>query len=72
MKRIFQLRDLDCANCAAKMQSAIEKIDGVAACSVNFMTQRLTIQAADEQFEQIVDKAVKICQKIEPDCEIVR
>ena len=41
MKRIFKLRELDCANCAAKMQTAIEKIDGVDACSVNFMTQRL-------------------------------
>ncbi len=72
MKRIFKLRELDCANCAAKMQTAIEKIDGVDACSVNFMTQRLTLEAADDQFENIVDQAVKICQKIEPDCEIVR
>ena len=72
MKRIFKLRELDCANCAAKMQTAIEKIDGVDACLVNFMTQRLTLEAADDQFENIVDQAVKICQKIEPDCEIVR
>ena len=72
MKRIFKLRELDCANCAAKMQTAIEKIDGVDACSVNFMTQRLTLEAADDQFENIVDQAVKICQKIEPDGEIVR
>ena len=72
MKRIVKLRELDCANCAAKMQTAIEKIDGVDACSVNFMTQRLTLEAADDQFENIVDQAVKICQKIEPDCEIVR
>ena len=72
MKRIFKVRELDCANCAAKMQTAIEKIDGVDACSVNFMTQRLTLEAADDQFENIVDQAVKICQKIEPDCEIVR
>ena len=63
MKRIFKLRELDCANCAAKMQTAIEKIDGVDACSVNFMTQRLTLEAADDQFENIVDQAVKICQK---------
>ena len=71
MKRIFKLRELDCANCAAKMQTAIEKIDGVDACSVNFMTQRLKpVPATDPGYA--VDQAVKICQKIEPDCEIVR
>ena len=72
MKKIFKLIDLDCANCAAKMQSGIEKIDGVKSVSVNFITQRMVLEAEDERFEAVVDEAVKVCKKIEPDCEIVR
>ena len=72
MKKIFKLIDLDCANCAAKMQSRIEKIDGVKSVSVNFITQRMVLEAEDERFEAVVDEAVKVCKKIEPDCEIVR
>lgn len=72
MKKIFKLIDLDCANCAAKMQAGVEKIDGVKAVSVNFITQRMILEADDERFDAIVDEAVRVCKKIEPDCEIVR
>jgi len=72
MKRKFKLDNLDCANCAAKMETAIAKLDGVMNVSVNFMTQSLTIEASDYAFEEIMDEAVKICKKIEPDCSILR
>ena len=72
MKKVFKLRDLDCANCARKMEDAIRKIDGVEDVQVSFMTQKLTLTAEDERFEEIVDKAVKACRRVEPDCEIVR
>ncbi|MCH5190044.1 MAG: cation transporter [Oscillospiraceae bacterium] len=72
MKKNYKLQDLDCANCAAKMEAAIKKLDGVNDAKVSFMTQRLTIDADDEKFEAIVDEAAKICKKIEPDCVIVR
>ena len=72
MKRKFKLQDLDCANCAAKMETAIAKINGVTAVSVNFMTQSLTLEADDNLFSGIIDEAVKICKKIEPDCVILR
>jgi Cation transport ATPase len=72
MKRKFKLDNLDCANCAAKMETAIAKLDGVMNVSVNFMTQSLTIEANDYAFEEIMDEAVKICKKIEPDCSILR
>ncbi|MCH5170382.1 MAG: cation transporter [Oscillospiraceae bacterium] len=72
MKKNYKLQDLDCANCAAKMEAAIKKLDGVNDAKVSFMTQRLTIDADDEKFEAIVDEAAKICKKIEPDCLIVR
>ena len=72
MKKIYRLEDLDCAVCAGKMEHAISKIDGVQEVNVNFLTQKLTLVADDEKFESIVDEAVKICKKIEPDCRIIR
>lgn len=72
MKKVYKLEDLDCANCAAKMERAIAKIDGVTSASVSFMTQRLSIEADDSHFEEIMDKVVKVCKKVEPDCRIIR
>lgn len=72
MKKVFKLSDLDCANCAAKMQAAIEKIDGVNAASVNFLLQKMTLDADDARFDEILEEAAKVCKKIEPDCEIIR
>lgn len=71
MKKTFKLIDLDCANCAAKMETAIRKIDGVSGASVSFMTQRMTVEADDARFEDIMKQIVKACKKVEPDCEIV-
>ncbi len=71
MKKTFKLIDLDCANCAAKMETAIKKIDGVTDASVSFMNQKMTIEADDARFDDIVKEAVKVCKKVEPDCEIV-
>ena len=70
MKKTFKMRDLECANCAAKMECAINKLDGVEA-SVNFMMQKITIDAPDDRFDDVMKQAAKICKKIEPDCEIV-
>ena len=71
MKKTFKLIDLDCANCAAKMENAIKKIDGVAGASVSFMTQKMTIDADRDRFDDIMKQVVKTCKKVEPDCEIV-
>ena len=72
MKKVFRLKDLDCANCAAKMERGINKIDGVENATVSFMSQKLTIEAADDRFDSVMDEVVKVCKKIEPDCVIVR
>lgn len=72
MKKKFKMTDLDCANCAAKMETAIHKIDGVTDASVSFMGQKLTIEADDARFDAIMDEVVRVCKKIEPDCAIVR
>ena len=72
MKKKFNLTDLDCANCAAKMEDAINKIDGVTAATVSFLQQRLTIEADDDRFEEIMAEVVKVCKRVEPDCTIER
>lgn len=71
MKKTFKLEDLDCANCAAKMEDAIKKLDGVTDASVNFMAQKMTIEADDLQFDEIIKKVVKIINKVEPDCKVI-
>lgn len=71
MKKHFKLIDLDCANCAAKMEAAIKKLDGVNDASVSFLSQKMTIDAEDDKFDEIVKQAVKVCKKVEPDCEVV-
>ena len=71
MKKKFKLQDLDCANCAAKMEDAIKKIDGVNDANVSFMTQKLTIDAEDDKFDDIMKQVVDVCKKVEPDCVIL-
>lgn len=70
MKKTFKLIDLECANCAAKMQTAIAKLDGVRSVSVNFMTQKLTLEADDDIFDEVLKKAADCIKKVEPDCKI--
>ena len=71
MKKTFKLEDLDCANCAAKMEAAIKKLDGVTNASVSFMTQKMTIEAEDERFDEVVKAAVKCISRVEPDCRVI-
>lgn len=71
MKKKFKLEDLDCANCAAKMEDAIKKIEGVNDANVSFLAQKMTIDASDEKFDEIMKKVVAVCAKVEPDCKIL-
>ena len=71
MKKKFKLEDLDCANCAAKMEAAIKEIPGVTGASVNFLAQKLTLEAEDDKFDEIVKKAAECIAKVEPECRIV-
>ena len=72
MTKRFKLIDLDCANCAAKMEAAIKKLPGVEEANVSFMMQKLTVTADEGRFEEIMDQIEKACKKGEPDCRIVR
>lgn len=67
MKKKFILEGLDCANCAAKMENDISKLDGVKSASINLMTTKLIIEAVDEKMQFIIESAEKIVKKYEPD-----
>ena len=71
MKKRFKLVDLVCANCAAKMEDAIKKVDGVKDATVSFVMQKMTVEADDARFDDIMEEIVKVCKRVEPDCEIV-
>ena len=71
MKKKFKMEDLDCANCAAKMETLIRKIPGVRDASMNFMTQKLTLDADDERFDAILAEAQKCCDRVDKGCRIV-
>lgn len=70
MKKKFNMVDLDCANCAAKMETAISKIDGVKSAVVSFMAQKLTIEAEEDQFERILKEAQAAVKKVDSECYI--
>lgn len=72
MRKVFKLQDLDCANCAAKMEDAINKIEGVEKATMSFMAQKLTITAEDNRFNEIMDEVERVCSRVEPDMVIVR
>ena len=71
MKKKFAMEDLDCANCAAKMEAAIKKIDGFNDVVISFMAQKLTIDAEEERFDEIMQEVVKACKRVEPDTRII-
>ena len=72
MQKSFRLIDLDCANCAAKMERGINKIKGVNSCTINFMMQKMTIDINDDIFDSIMDEVEKTIKKIELDCKVKR
>lgn len=72
MKKTFTLQDLDCANCAAKIESSIQQIEGVISATVSFMTGKLVLEAEEARFEEILDKAEKLIAKVDDDVTLVR
>lgn len=72
MKKKFKMNEVDCANCAQKMEDAIKKIPGVIDAKMNFLTQKLTLEAEDERFDEIVEEAEKACDRIDAGTRILR
>jgi len=70
MKKTFKLEGLDCANCAAKMETAIKKLDGVSSATVNFMTTKMVVEAEDDKMSTVLEAAERIIKKIEPDVRL--
>ena len=71
MKKMYMLEDLDCANCAAKMEEAIKKIEGVTYAHVSYLAQKLTLEADDAVYDAVLAEVVRTCKRIEPDCTIL-
>lgn len=71
MKKTYALDELDCANCGLKMEEAVRKIEGIKSVNISFMTQKITLEADDADFDRVLKEAVKACKKVEPDCRIV-
>ncbi len=71
MKKKFKLEDLDCANCAAKMEAAIKELPDVKDASVSFIAQKLTIEADEEKMDAVIEAAKACIAKVEPDCKII-
>ena len=72
MKKTYKLIDLDCANCAAKMERAIAELPEVKSVSVSFLKQKMSVELEDESIrEEVMKKIVRLIEKVEPDCELV-
>ena len=71
MKKRFSMENLDCANCAAKMEAAIAKLPGVKSVTVSFLTQKLTLETESDDQTELMKQVVKLCKKVEPDCCIL-
>ena len=71
MRKTFALEDLDCANCAAKMERKVAKLKGVDFVEISFMAQKMTIEADDAIFDAVVEDAVNLISKVEPDCRVI-
>ena len=68
MKKQFKIY-VDCAACAQKMEDAAKKVAGVKEAKITFMTQKMTVEADDDMFDDVLDNVIKACKKVEPDCE---
>ena len=69
MKKRYKF-EVDCANCAAKVEAAVKKIDGVNDATVNFMAQKLVLDADDARVDEILKEVIAVAKKVEPDCEL--
>lgn len=71
MRKTFELEELDCVNCAMKLENSFKKIDGVKDANVSFIMQKVTIEADDEVFDKVMKDVIKVCKEVEPDCTIL-
>lgn len=70
MKSKFKMNGLDCANCAAELERAIQKIDGIESVTISFMTLKMELEYDEERKEEILQNVKKVIKKEEPDVTI--
>lgn len=70
MKKTVKLMDLDCAHCAAKIENEVKKLDGVDNVNVNFLSQKMVVEAGDDRMDAVLKQAKKLIKKIEPDVTV--
>ncbi|MCD8095404.1 MAG: heavy-metal-associated domain-containing protein [Ruminococcus sp.] len=71
VKKVYAMEDLDCANCARKMQDAVNKLDGVESCEVNFMLQKMTLEFDEDSHDKVIKQVKKCVRRVEPDCTVL-
>ena len=70
MKSKFKIKGLDCANCAAELERAIQKIDGIESANISFMTEKMEVEYNEAIKEESIQKIKKVIKKEEPDVTI--
>lgn len=70
VKKVFEMEDLDCANCARKMEEAVSKLEGVQSCMITFMTQKMTLEYDEDNEKKIFKEIQKTIKKVEPDTSV--
>lgn len=71
VKKVFEMEELCCANCARKMEEAIAKVAGVGSCMITFMTQKMIVEYLEDEEKRIQKDIQKIVRKIEPDASVI-
>ena len=71
MKKVYRMKNLDCAHCAAKMEAAIAKLEGVESVTISFMTQRLTAELDADKLAVLQEQMKECIHKVDPDCELI-
>lgn len=70
MKKVYKLEDLDCAHCASKIEEAVGKLEGVGACTVSFLSQKMTLDMEEGKESALMKDIKKIVKKFEPDVSV--
>ncbi|QWT17189.1 cation transporter [Collinsella sp. zg1085] len=71
MRKTYKLDEIDCANCAQKLEDNLSEVSGVMSVKVNFFTQKLTLEAEDAQFDEVLDRVIERVEDLEPDCAVL-
>ena len=71
MRKVYRMKNLDCANCASKMERAIGKLKGVQSVEISFMAQKLVLEVEEKHLSEILEQAKACVRKVDPNCEIL-